>query len=110
MKSLSAALPPPPAEWPHSDGIGVKRRARQELVLVAGVAHREIQVGLARHVEHARLDRAQRLLVVAAEPGRVADVVALPGAGLRDEVVGVAHRVAGRRARQSPRPPSRRAA
>src|SRR6185503_18520001 len=68
--------------------------AADELALVARVAERKVQIRLARHVEQRNLNGAQRLLVIAVEAGRVADVVPLPGARLRDQVVRVAHGVA----------------
>ena len=66
-----------------------ERHTRDELRLEPRVADREIEVGLRRHVQHRRGDRAQRALDVAVEPRRRADVVALPGARLQDEIVRV---------------------
>src|SRR5215472_8279523 len=56
--------------------------------LVASIAHREIEVGLRRHVEERHPDRAQRLGNVSTETGRGPDIMLLPGATLQNQVVG----------------------
>src|SRR3954453_15095568 len=60
-----------------------------EARLVAGVAHRKVEVGLGRHIEHRRSNRFERVLGAATEAFGGADVVPLPGGSLENGVVGV---------------------
>jgi hypothetical protein len=60
---------------------------RNELSFVSGIRNREIEVCFRWHVEHPRLDCSERLLYVAAEARRCADIVPLPGAHLQDQIV-----------------------
>ena len=70
-------------------GDGQEGAMRDELRFLLGVFHGEIQVGCGWHVEHRHFDGAQRGFDVAVEPRRVADIVALPGAHLQNEIVSV---------------------
>src|SRR5205085_2312612 len=68
---------------------GHESHVRNELLLIASVAQREVQVGLAGHVEEGHLNRTQRALDIATEAGRLPDVVLLPRASLQNEIVRV---------------------
>src|SRR3989454_9648896 len=62
---------------------------RDEPCLVACVAERKVQVRLRRHVEQRSLDRCESPFEAPVKPLRGAYIVALPCAGLKNQIVGV---------------------